>query len=344
VRARGINYDTGFLPSGHNTREAFEPAQVEREMRVIAEDLHCDAVRISGGDPDRIGVAARYAAEAGLEVWFSPFPCDLGADELRPYFVECADRAEELRTDGASVVLVNGCEISLFANGFFPGASVMERIDNAVNGGPEQWAVMPAALGRAAAFLRETAELTRARFGGRITYASGTWENVDWRAFDLVAVDAYRDANNRDTFRDQVRGLFQHGKPVVVTEFGSCTYRGAADRGGLGWAVVDWETRSLKESLVRDEQEQVRYATELLDVFEELGVDTAFWFTFAGYELPFDADPRRDLDMASYGVVKMTPYSGSPWARKAVFDTLASSNAGNRAARTTTPVSPNAVG
>jgi hypothetical protein len=344
MRARGINYDTGFSPSGHNTRETFEPAQVEREMRVIAEELHCDAVRISGADPDRIAVAARYAADAGLEVWFSPFPCDMGAAELRPYFAECADRAEALRKDGASVVLVNGCELSLFADGFFPGASAMERIDNVMNGGPELWAVLPEALGRASAFLAETAELTRARFGGRITYASGTWENVDWRPFDVVAVDAYRDANNRDTFRDQVRGLFQHGKPVVVTEFGSCTYRGAADRGGLGWAVVDWETRSLKEPLVRDEQEQVRYATELLEVFEELGVDTAFWFTFAGYALPFADEPARDLDMASYGVVKMTPYSASPWARKAVFATLASSNAGNRAARTSAPVSPNAAG
>jgi hypothetical protein len=344
MRARGINYDTGFSPSGHNTRETFEPAQVEHEMRVIADDLHCDAVRISGGDPERISVSARYAVAAGLEVWFSPFPCDMGVDELRPYFAECADRAEELRKDGAPVVLVNGCEISLFANGFFPGETALERIHNVTHGGPELWAVMPEALGRTAAFLSETAELARARFGGRITYASGTWENVDWRAFDLVAVDAYRDANNRDTFRDQVRGLFQHGKPVVVTEFGSCTYRGAADRGGLGWAVVDWDTQTLTEPLVRDEQEQVRYATELLDVFERLGVDTAFWFTFAGYGLPFHEEPLRDLDMASYGVVRITPYSGTPWERKAVFDTLASSNAGNKAARTSTPVSPNAVG
>ena len=137
-------------------RETFEPAQVEREMRVIADDLHCDAVRISGGDPERISVAARYAIAAGLEVWFSPFPCDMGVEELRPYFAECADRAEELRKDGAPVVLVNGCEISLFANGFFPGASAMERIHNVTHGGPELWAFMPDALGRAAAFLGET--------------------------------------------------------------------------------------------------------------------------------------------------------------------------------------------
>ena len=56
---------------------------------------------------------------------------------MRPYFAECADRAEEVRRDGASVVLVTGCEMSLFANGFFPGATSMERIDNVMNGGPE---------------------------------------------------------------------------------------------------------------------------------------------------------------------------------------------------------------
>src|SRR5690242_17448163 len=253
MRARGINYDTGFTPGGISTRETFEPSQVEREMRVIADDLHCDAVRISGAEPARISVAAQYAAAAGLEVWFAPLPCDLGVDEMRPYFAECADRAEELRASGASVVLVNGCEISLFAHGFFPGDTAYDRIANVTNGGPELWALMPDALGRAAAFLRETAELTRARFGGRVTYAAGTWEHVDWSVFDVVAVDAYRDAGNAATFRDQVRGLFQHGKPVVVTEFGSCTYRGAGDRGGMGWAVLD-ERRQLKEPLSRDEQ------------------------------------------------------------------------------------------
>jgi len=28
-------------------------------------------------------------------------------------------------------------------------------------------------------------------------------------------------------------------------------------------------------------------------------VDLAFWFTFAGYNLPHRAEPRRDLDLIS---------------------------------------------
>ena len=47
--------------------------------------------------------------------------------------------------------------------------------------------------------------------------------------------------------------------------------------------------------------------SELLPVFEEAGIDAAFWFTFAGYGHPHRDEPRADLDLASYGVVKMLP-------------------------------------
>ena len=70
MRGKGINYDTGFLSAGTSTHEPFDPEIVRREMRVIRDDLHCNAVRISGGDPKRLEIAATHAAAAGLEVWF----------------------------------------------------------------------------------------------------------------------------------------------------------------------------------------------------------------------------------------------------------------------------------
>ena len=66
MRARGITYDTGFTPGGRSSRPVFDADAVKREMRVIAEDLRCDAVRITGGDPERLVVAAGHAADAGL--------------------------------------------------------------------------------------------------------------------------------------------------------------------------------------------------------------------------------------------------------------------------------------
>jgi hypothetical protein len=58
------------------------PEVVGRELRVIGEDLHCNAVRVTGGDPDRLELAASHAAEVGLEVWLSPFTCDLTTGQL----------------------------------------------------------------------------------------------------------------------------------------------------------------------------------------------------------------------------------------------------------------------
>ena len=65
------------------------------------------------------------------------------------------------------------------------------------------------------------------------------------------------------------------------------------------------------------------------------GVDLAFWFTFAGYPLVHDPEPRRDLDMASYGVVRMLPggpgtgYNGLGWEPKLAFRALAEAVTGD---------------
>lgn len=77
MRGKGINYDTGFFPGGASSRESCDPDVVRRELQIIADDLHCTAVRISGGVPARLTVAAEHAAAAGLQVWFSRFPCEL---------------------------------------------------------------------------------------------------------------------------------------------------------------------------------------------------------------------------------------------------------------------------
>ena len=130
-------------------------------------------------------------------------------------------------------------------------------------------------------------------------------------------------------FRSELRQYRQHGKPLVVTEFGCCGYAGAAARGGLGWAIIDEgaDPPALDGDYVRDESEQVTYLRELTEIFEAEGVDLAFWFTFAGYHLVRDPDPRQDLDLASYGVVRACcraarapgtrAWAGSPSSRSA---------------------------
>src|SRR5215831_17543999 len=128
MRTKGINYDTGFINGGTSTHEPFDPEVVRRDMRVIHDDLHCTAVRITGGDPDRLEIAAALAADAGLEVWFCPFTNGLTQDALLALLADCAERAERLRRRGAEVVLITGSELSLFTSGFLPGDTLAERL------------------------------------------------------------------------------------------------------------------------------------------------------------------------------------------------------------------------
>ncbi|KAB1915591.1 hypothetical protein [Micromonospora sp. AMSO31t] len=310
MRARGINYDIGFLPGSDLTRKTFTAETVWHDMAVIASELHCDAVRVSGRDPERLSIAAQCAAAAGLEVWFAPFPVDFPADELLPFFADCARRAEAVRRAGAEVVFVAGCEISAFCGGFIPGDTYGDRLHAMATADVEWWTALGPVQERLNAFLGQVAEAARAYFGGRITYAAGPWEFIDWSPFDLVGVDAYRAAYNAGTFRSELRGHLAHGKPVAVTEYGTCAYRGAGEHGGMAWQVPP--------GAEPDEGEQVRYLTELLDIFEEEGVDTALWFTFAGYGRP------GEQDIGSYGVVRMLDHTR--WEPKQVFHTMAARN------------------
>jgi hypothetical protein len=122
----------------------FDPAIVRREMQIIRNGLHCDAVRITGGDRGGLETAARHAADAGLEVWYSPVTNGLTQGELLDFLAD----PQRLR------------------------------------------AAVPSLPARINAFLGEAVAAVRAKFGGRIGYASLPHEGVDWAPFDVIATDA----------------------------------------------------------------------------------------------------------------------------------------------------------
>ncbi|MZD07367.1 hypothetical protein GTW43_20105 [Streptomyces sp. SID5785] len=331
MRAKGISYDTGFVHNGNRGRERFDAEVVRRELEIIRDDLHCTAVRIMGGDPERIELAAGYAADLGLEIWFSPYPLELSRDEMLALFADCAERAERLRRRGATVVFVAGAELSLMNKGFLPGDSTDERV--ALLSDParvrEHIGLVAAKVN---AFLSDAVTVVRRSFGGQVTYAAVPLENVDWAPFDFVSLDLYRSAEIADQFAEGVKRIVAQGKPVAITEFGAAAYRGAGELGarGLETVVFDPDTRvplRLVGDPVRDEAGQAAYVRELLEAFDAGGVDTAFVFTFALYDFPHrpEAEACDDLDLASYGIVKVldggsgVAFPGMPWEPKAAF-------------------------
>jgi hypothetical protein len=229
-------------------------------------------------------------------------------------------------------VFVTGAELSLFNHGFLPGDSLAERTAGLLD--PEsparaQLAELPTRIND---FLAKAVTAVRSRFAGKVTYASIPPERVDWEPFDIVSSDAHRSKAIAHVYRQGIRALVAQGKPAAITEFGCTTHRGAADHGARGGEIVEYDGAipvRLNGDYVRDEQEQATYLRELLDVFTAEGVDAAFVCTFVCYGLPHRPDPREDLDMASWGVVKVLEhgygdtYPDVPWEPKAAFTALA---------------------
>lgn len=121
--------------------------------------------------------------------------------------------------------------------------------------------------------------MVRARFGGKLSYASVPLDGFDWGPFDIISTDAgYRAAERAARFSDDIRAFVAQGraqgKPVAITEFGCASFRGAADLVNRG-DIVEWSNGArpirFKGEYTRDEDEQARYLGELLEIFEAEG-------------------------------------------------------------------------
>jgi hypothetical protein len=352
VRRTGVCYDAGRELEGRSWRPDFRPDEVRRELEIIAGDLHCTTVRIQGVDLPRLRQAAEIALDLGLETWLSPELWDRPADDALAHLVSAARIAEELRQAYPDrVVLSVGSELSLFMRGIIPGDTVPERIAQ-----PDLGSLLlaPGTQESVNEFLARAVAAARPEFAGRLTYCALPTERVDWAGFDIAAVDLYRDKFNRPHFERAVR-LFQskaHGRPLAIGEFGCCTYRGAADRGGSGYDIVDHsgDQPHVVGDYVRDEDGQAREIIECLDIFAASDVDTAFVQTFVQPLNPWNPDPRFDFDLASYSLVKSyggrigglaeefpkvpwdateygTVYPDMPWDPKESFRAVAAWNA-----------------
>ncbi|HEY4024330.1 MAG TPA: hypothetical protein VGM75_36980 [Pseudonocardiaceae bacterium] len=319
-----------------SSRPSLDPAVVKRELAIIRDDLHCNAVQIIGGDPERIELAAACAAELGLEVWFSPYPLELTPEEILSLFADCAQRAERLRATGAEVVFVTGVELTIMNHGFLPGDSLEDRLGRLLGEPDRRHERLAEVSARLDEFLGDAVAVVREHFHGRITYAAIPFERIDWTRFDIMSVELIRSAEVADQYQDGVRTLVAQGKPVAITGFGASTYRGAADRGARGMEIVETDKDTgapvrLNGDYLRDEAGQAAYLREVLDIFDAEGVDSAFVFLFALETHPHrgDGDPRDDLDLASPGIVKVLEdrygetYPDMRWEPKTAFTAVA---------------------
>jgi hypothetical protein len=177
-------------------------------------------------------------------------------------------------------------------------------------------------------FLARANAAVRAVFHGSVTYFSIPFEKVDWSRLDFVGLDLYRNSGMKEMYDRMLKASFTYGKPVVIGEFGCCTYQGAEKLGGQGWTIAfgmmsDYlgpkaaPPPGMAELLkvptrvdghyVRDESLQARELTDQLGILDSAGVEGAFVFTFVSPLSYYNEDPRFDSDFPSYSLVKSYP-------------------------------------
>ncbi len=165
-------------------------------------------------------------------------------------------------------------------------------------------------------------------------------------------------AKINDQYIEMLQPSFAHGKPVVITEFGYRTYKGAdSSTEGMAGDLIDYRVNlsvimkyianaalssvfgmqlapprmPLKQgNWVRDEESQARELADQIRVLDGAGVEGAFIMTFISPTAPFSDDPQRDFDMNSYSLVKSyeggkygTTYPDMMWEPKESFRAVA---------------------
>ena len=136
MQHQGVHYDTGTLFRGpgyaiSTRRKALDLSLVRRELEILRDDLHANAVRIGGSDVGRITAVAEIALGLGLEVWFSPAFFEYSPEETTSRLVAAAEAAAPLAAaHPGRVVFVAGGELTLFMPGLVPGKSVTERLQH----------------------------------------------------------------------------------------------------------------------------------------------------------------------------------------------------------------------
>jgi len=343
MKHKGVNYDVGTVMGG-NWRPDYNPQTVERELEIIKNDLHCNAVGISGKDIGRVMLTAEAALSQGLEVRLNP--ADLTnkpPESTLAYITEAAKATQPLheRYPGKVVFSVGG-EFTLLMQGIVPGKTFMQRLQTAFSA---DYIKSPDRRNKPLNdFLGQTNKAVRAVFDGPVMYCSLVWEQVDWSPFDMIGVDHYWAEKIKDKYIDMVKPLFAYGKPVINTGFGFSTTTAPANGMASTLGNVDGLSLLLHQQPVigrlirpklkvineRDEALQAKRLVDNLKLLDKAGFSGAFIDMFIFPIRPYSDTPKYDLDRESSSLVKYyedgkhgTTYPDMTWEPKDAFKAVA---------------------
>ncbi|WP_405062575.1 hypothetical protein OG474_13295 [Kribbella sp. NBC_01505] len=285
---------------------------------------------VYGSDVGRLIETAEEVTRRGMAVSVQPRAFDEPQEDALAKLRAVAIGAERLRRrSGPEVILVVGCEFMLFTPGIVPGKDFFERVEYLTKGEFD----MKELQRRFRAITAQMVKVARRNFHGRITYgAAHDLENVDWSLFDIVGLDYYSFHEDPAGHTKELAPFRRWGKPIMVLEFGCCTFTGAPELGGMGWEIVDFsgDVPVIPPQYTRNEQAQADHLTNMLEVFANEGFLGASMYTFISPDAPHRPNDRpHDEDIAAFSLCKVIrktsadPASPYRWEPKKSFHAVA---------------------
>jgi len=231
--------------------------------------------------------------------------------------------AEGLRKKYKRVVFIVGNELLIDSRVIFDAPRVSQRVEflksysnlkfgikNEIPQLKKIYSPMRKFLKKTENSIKEFVETLRVEasknFKGKITYASLQLEEINWNNFDIIGVNLYKHQWNASAYFNEIKRFKSFGKPVAITEFGTCAYKGASKLGGAAYAVVDYKTSTIKKGIIRDENEQAEYLAALIKLYSKENIFATFIFDFKEEWKIHSKNPKNDLDLSSFGIVKVS--------------------------------------
>ncbi len=322
IKFRGINYNAGTeYDSSVYRSDKIDLERLKKDL-VLIKKLNCNVIRMYGSHIDKLILYSEKALKQGFHVWISPRLIDGNKQQTIKFVKEASKKAEQLRKKYRKVVFIVGNELLIDSKAVFDAPRLFQRVDflksyinfkfsikNEIPQLRQTYSSMRIFLEKTDSSIKKFVEILRMEasknFKGQITYASLPWEEINWNNFDIVAVNLYKNQWNASTYVDELRKFKSFSKPIAITEFGTCAYKGASKLGGSAYDVVDYRTKTIKKGVIRDESEQTKYLKELIELYWKENIFATFIFDFKEEWKIHSNNPRKDLDLSSFGIVKV---------------------------------------
>lgn len=275
IRFKGIVYMAGVrsfldpIPSEARTKE---------DLELIRDDkygLGCNAIRISGDNNDAIIRRAEIAIDNKFElIKLNPRYVDSDEQHTLKLSEVFSKKAENLRSTASKSIEIQyqiGQELSMDCSTIVASESSTyteraQALDTLLR--TQKFTDSKTKLLN---LLHGLTNIARENFNGKISYAQGPWENIEWSSLDIDVRDSneYTYAGmSFGEYESRIKMFIPGSKPFHITEFGAVTFSGAGKHGGSGWLYDG----------VYDEESQAQYIQGYLDVFNKVRPEAIFLF------------------------------------------------------------------